>query len=340
MFDWLFKKNKNDEYVSCEWLEYGVNFGAIGIHHCCQFSHSDKNDKPVSSLNSKNQYCIREFFKQKNKVRKQHKKGKINERCIGCFDLKKQVWEDKNKITRMAIGPNTKCNASCIYCYTSYKKDFYNSKKDIPILYILKNFVENNFIDKECEITFNNGEPLIMDEFEDIVNLFVDNNVGKLRVHSSGIKYSTAVRRALESGRCDFIVSPDSGNKELYKKIKRIDAFDKVVENIKEYAKIQPTQANVQLKYIIIPTVNDTFDALKEFIDIAKECGVYRILLDIELWWYRKNSKNNTRIRKIFELAKQAKCYMEERGIVLLPSIIFDEASSSHKDIYDEVMMN
>ena len=76
MFDWLFKKNKNDEYVSCEWLEYGVNFGAIGIHHCCQFSHSDKNDKPVSSLNSKNQYCIREFFKQKNKVRKQHKKGK------------------------------------------------------------------------------------------------------------------------------------------------------------------------------------------------------------------------------------------------------------------------
>lgn len=340
MLNWLFKKENNKEYISCEWLEYGVNFGAIGIYHCCQFSHSDKNDKPVSVLNYKGRYNVGDFFRKKLKARKKHRNGEIDERCVGCFDLRKQLWDKNNQIKRMAIGPNTKCNAACIYCYTSIKKKYYNSKKDVPILNILKDMVRKNLIAQDCEITFNNGEPLIMDEFEDIINLFVDNNIGKLRVHSSGIKYSSAIQRALEAGKCDFIVSPDSGNKELYKKIKRIDAFDKVIENIKEYTKVQPTQSNVQLKYIIIPNYNDNFDALKEFIDVARECNVFRIALDIELWWYRKNSNNIDAIRKIFELVKQAKCYMEEYGIILLPSIIFDEASSSHKDIYNEVMMN
>ena len=139
---------------------------------------------------------------------------------------------------------------------------------------------------------------------------------------------------------CDFIVSPDCGNRDLYKKIKRVDAFDKVVENLKKYTQVQPSNSNVQLKYIVIPTLNDNFDDLKEFIDLAKSCDIHKISLDIELWWYRKNSTNIEEIKKIFILIKQAKKYMEELEIDFMPSIILSEASSTHKDIYDEIMMN
>lgn len=334
----LFSKNK--EYVSCNWLEYGIHFTSSGLDHCDKYAHPGGTPFSISQLDDNHQYNFADFFKKKRKARKQAKKGILPSGCNGCYLLKKKEWEPSDKIKCMAISPHTKCNSNCIYCYTSFNKRAYNSKKDIPIFNILKKLVEKEIISKDCEIAFNNGEPLIMDEFEDIVNLFVDNKIGRLRIHSSGISYSKSVERALTSGCCDIVISPDSGNSELYKKIKRVDKFDNVWTNIRKYALVQTDKSTVQVKYIIIPMVNDNEDNIKEFVDKAKSSGIQRILIDIEIWWYRKNAANEQKIQRIFELIKYAKQYISQSGLIFCSSITFDTAIATHKVLYDKVFGN
>ncbi len=332
MFDFLKKKK---EYVSCEWLEYGINLGMNGIYHCCQFAHSYKNDNPVTLLKPSKIYDIEDFFKKKNLVKKMHKKGIINERCIGCFDLKKKFWEEKFEIKKMAIGSISRCDANCIYCYTHRYKHIYNKIKDVPVLELLRKLIKKNLISKDCEISFNNGEPTIMDEFEDIVNLFWHNNIGKIRVHSSGIHYSEAIAKMLTRGNCELIISPDSGNRDLYKKIKNIDKFNDVWMNISKYVQSQnENKEQVRIKYIIIPSVNDKEEYIKEFVYKAKETSVSQIYIDIELNWYKQNSHNENKVKPILELVKNMQSYIEKENLIFSCSIVLNSAIHDYNDFY------
>lgn len=328
----FFKKEK--EYISCEWLEYGINLGANGIYHCCQFSVSNKNDAPVSALDSNKEYNIKDFLKQKRKARKQHRKGIINERCKGCFELKKKNWDSNFKITNLVIGGNTKCSASCIYCYTSFNKKIYNRQKDIPVIGVLNSLISEKLISHDCEVAFNNGEPVIMNGFDEIINILTDYKIRRIRVHSSALQYSKAVEKALEQGICDLVISPDSGNRELYRKIKNIDMFDICWGNIAKYAKSQKNQTQVQLKYIIIPGVNDKSENIAEFIEKVKESGVTHILIDIEMWWYRNNSENKDRIKEVFELVGYAESYIKQNDLTWNESIILCSAIDKYPELY------
>lgn len=333
----LFDKNK--EYVSCEFLESGINFGAWGLYHCCQFSHSDKNDLPISAVTSENQYDMEAFFKEKNKVRKQHRNGKISDRCKGCYELKSGVWAKNPQIKQIIIGSSTKCPMGCIYCYTNLRKKLYNTKKDIPVYEILKDLIAKNMISSDCSIAFNNGEPVLMDEFDAIVNLFLDNNIGKLTVNSAGVIIKESVKKALIAGRCEYVVSPDSGNAELYKKIKRVDSFDVVFENIKELLKIKQGESKIRLKYIIIPQINDKIELIKEFIDKAYDIGVCDLIFDFEFNWYGDNLKDKEEIRRLFILHDEAVSYCKKRRMAPIRSIILEAAIAANRNMYDELVM-
>ena len=66
---------------------------------------------------------------------------------------------------------------------------------------------------------------------------------------------------------------------QMYEKIKRVKAFDRVWENMAKYAAagVQDKHVNkgyVILKYIIIPGVNDNLSELKKFAQKAKEAAM------------------------------------------------------------------
>ena len=83
------------------------------------------------------------------------------------------------------------------------------------------------------------GDLTVLDEADDIINLCLDRGVSRMSFHSSCIYYSKGIERALkELNTMNFDFSIDCGNRELYKKIKRIDAFEQVITNIKKYLSI------------------------------------------------------------------------------------------------------
>ena len=60
---------------------------------------------------------------------------------------------------------------------------------------------------------------------DDLLNLFVEQKERNIIVHSSGIKYSPALAKAINVGCANVVLSFDSGCRETYKKIKTTFAF-------------------------------------------------------------------------------------------------------------------
>ena len=334
MFDFFFDKK---EYVSCEWLEYGINFAPKGLYHCPSFTHSYHNDEPVTPIKEDYTYDYDTFLAEKKKIRKNQRKNIIDIRCKGCLHLRKDVWSKKNKITKIAICQNTKCNSDCIYCFTHNEKTFYNQRPDTPVFEFIKKNIDKGIIGKDCAIEFGGGEPVISEEFDDILNYLLDNSFSIIKIHSSGIKYSKAIERALSLDVCNLIISPDAGERELFKKIKNVDSFDACWENISKYALAQnKNKEALKVKIVMVPTINDTLEDVKKFIDKTKDSNVNYMQIDIESEWYKKNNENIEEIKRLFSIIKSAEKYAKSLNIICAHSFTVCTAVFKYQELYDK----
>jgi MoaA/NifB/PqqE/SkfB family radical SAM enzyme len=100
-------------------------------------------------------------------------------------------------------------------------------------------------------------------------------------VMSSCIKFSEELAEIIAGPSSLLCASIDSGTRETYEKIKGVDAFEKVSENLKRYAELG---GNIHMKYIVLPE-NTTEADLKGFLELCKEikCKQIRISCDIKV---------------------------------------------------------
>ena len=156
-------------------------------------------------------------------------------------------------------------------------------------------------------IGFGGGEPTILPEFDKLIDLFLKNGFNDMRVPSSGIKYSKMIEKGIKTGQLSVVVSIDSSSRETYKKIKQVDAFKTVTNNLKKYAKAQRRSYNVISKYIIIPEINDTVEEIDNWLKFNKENNIGIIVIDIENSWLTKyrNEKPDERIVDLIKYVQQ-----------------------------------
>ena len=151
---------------------------------------------------------------------------------------------------------------------------------------------DRGYLRKGGHITIAGGEPSVAPEFDDLMKLFIDNELSSIRVLTNATKYSEVVEKGIEQGRVNIVVSVDSGTRETFIKVKRYDFYDKVWENVKKYASVQPQADRVKTKFILIPDVNDTKDEIDAWISKSIDCGVKHLAFDVEMMWYNKNKDN------------------------------------------------
>ena len=83
-------------------------------------------------------------------------------------------------------------------------------------------------------------------------------NGRNVEILTSGIKYCKSIEDAFVNDKLKMVVSIDSGTKETYLKIKGVDCFDKVIENLRKYVLASDfAKENITLKYIIVDKEND-----------------------------------------------------------------------------------
>ena len=303
----------------CDFLIHEIAFYKDSIRPCCSFSIEGDKTPFVNDYNGDIEK-FKLYLEKRAFFIKQFQDGEIPfcyPRCT-TYEPKK---DDKTsfQLKNIIISNYTKCSCNCIYCEQAaygrdknYKK-WLNTRTCYDIKPILIYLRENNYIEENCRFIICGGECSEYPKGEvDWLIYFANQCKGNLLILSSGIKYSTAIEQALINGNTILKISTDSGTQKTYEKIKRVKAFDNVWENIKKYSQniSFDNGSRIELKYIIIPNINDNVEEIIAFLDMAKNCNVKHIVVDVEHEWIKLN-KNNCDREKLSCLLN---CFFEHKS--------------------------
>ena len=314
------------EYFSCESINGGICFVEDKIMFCSKGNSAKNLAMPVIIDNFKGEKLdYNKIFEERDRAIALLKEGNCPEYCKGCIGLEKREWFENARWFEYVLFSNwTACNCSCIYCncnpksgqflikdinkYEKEQKD--NSFNLIPTVY---DMISNGYISKYTTIDFAGGEPTIYPYFEDMVKMLLEAGIQKMIVHSNAIRFSKVIQNAIKMGVMDIVVSPDSGTKACYEKVKRIAAYDRVWDNIKKYAsvKLPHTKNEVAVKYVIVPNVNDNKEELEAWIKKGISAGVNKFILNADNNFFFKKERNEENLKKIVELTDFFADYMQ-----------------------------
>ena len=276
------------KYKSCHLIEHGISIDVDSIKACCLSRDFDKGQLMIVPKYFDSKIDWNTLFNIKREQRK-FQQQKDLPACEGCYNIREEDWDEEDYISYINFDHWSQCNSNCIYCGVQANKP----KTKNNILGAIKELIKLGKFKNNGEITFQGGEPTVLKEFEPLLNLFIKAG-SKVRIHSSGILFSRAIREGLKKGAVTVVISPDSAYKETYKTVKRVDKFNKVWDNIKHYRKnLKPEmQELVKVKYIIIPGINDTFEEITEFINRIKQIDIKSVIVDIEYAYANRNINN------------------------------------------------
>lgn len=307
------------ESYYCEKLEKTLHFLPDEVKFCC--SCAEGAGIKISDFSKFNKKGI---TMAKKRYIKFLKNGQLPKECSGCIEYKKRSIKQRikeffekpveTKISHIIVDHFKQCDCNCSYC--SQTKFFPSKTQNYELLPIIKQLYEQKMIDLEnLKVEFQGGNISELKEFEDLMNEFHAHNCDDFVILMNGIKYIPVLEKIGNNWKSHICISLDAGTRGTYKKIKNVDAFDQVIENIKKLR--QHSKAQISLKYIIIKDVNDNMEELEKFLNIAREIGnIEPLHLEIDY--------NNTLLAKgikfeipkhYYEMFDKAEKYCKENNL-------------------------
>lgn len=212
--------------------------------------------------------------------------------CKDCFYLRERKEDDviSDKFKLINISHWTQCNCGCFYCARMWlthgkitkrpeKSEFYD------FLPFLKQLYKEDLLDREnLTACFQGGDISILKEFEPCVKEFLKQGIKEFTILTNNIRYQPIVKKLLDMDKVWFNVSIDSGCRETYKKIKRVDKFNDVINNLKKYAKTN-NKHRLSAKFILLDHMNDNKEEIEKFISLMANIGVPHVEFMIDYKW-------------------------------------------------------
>lgn len=211
--------------------------------------------------------------------------------CENCIYLKEKKTEDEysDQFELIYLNNWTQCNCGCYYCdrleYSKGKITKGKVKSEYyDILPIIKGLYKHNLLNKEkLRVVFHGGDLSVLKEFEPLVKLFLKEGVHKIDFSSNNILFQPLISKCLKQNIASLNMALDSGTRETYKKIKKVDKFNDVIKNLKRYVK-ESKQDNpeINVKFIILKGMNDNEFEISKFIETMVSIGIKRVSLHLE----------------------------------------------------------
>jgi len=222
---------------------------------CC--GNFNRSKSPFIEL--KNASGLSEFFELRDKMMDDMANHTESGSCFGCPHIREH-WRFKEKSLRgIRYGGNFICNCKCTYC-----SGWENVDSHLSHIFIINviDYLENHSECNQRHYHLFPGEIAIHPQNRPLLEKVKGHD---LVIGTNATIYSEALADVLSLGRSVINVSLDSGTRETYNKVKGIDAFDKVRENLHRYAE----NGKIVLKYIFMQGVNDTDRDLDGFFSLA-----------------------------------------------------------------------
>lgn len=153
------------------------------------------------------------------------------------------------------------CNFNCPYC-RGLKQEIYGDRKIKELsLEEIKNIIDLWCTEGPVEnIRFSGGEPTLHKDIIDIIKYCKDKEIKRITISTNGSNDWDLYKKLILSGANDFSISLDSCCATDAKELSGgIDAWDKVVENIKKISKYTYVTLGVVLTE---KNINDTNDII------------------------------------------------------------------------------
>ena len=99
-------------------------------------------------------------------------------------------------------------------------------------------------------------------------------------------------------------LSIDSGTPETWHKVKGVDNFYHVLDNLAAYRKASQRAGQITLKYIVCPGINDSEEDFLAFVDIVKFLDVQSVILSRDLREGRFSEKTLESAARLLAICK------------------------------------
>ncbi len=301
----------------CKYLNNSICFNEDKILFCTIGNDAQSRRLPIVEEDfDGNLERFEEALEKINRYKEELKSGIVPKFCDRCIQIReiedRENNESRGEEFKYVLFSNWyKCNSKCIYCQKPIRGGKYidtNREPVYNIIPIIKLMIERKMITENSIIDFAGagGEPTLYEYFDEAINLLLKSSVRKIIVHTNAIKYNENIAKGIEKGIMDISVSVDSGSKKVYEKLKRVDTYDKVWENIKRYAIVKSplTDNEIICKYIIIPGYNDTQQEITRWLKKSKEAGVSKLVLNADDRIFQSEEKDSFVLMKIISLTE------------------------------------
>ncbi len=297
---------------TCRFIEHGIYFkqlaeDSLTVKHCCNMDALPENEQPhLIETYKGGEIDWEKLFEEKRKDREKFARGEYYDSCKNCWELQEIEADKEDYISHVTLAHITKCNSRCVYCGIGKDETLHNSPQKYRLLPLLKEMKEKNLLRFTGSLRYMGGEPTLLHDFEEITDMFVENNIPEIYLPTSGIKLSKAMLRACAKVPiCNIFISVDSGCEETYKKIKGLNAYKAVMNSLKQYADANIMREHVISKFIAVLDINDNTEELDKWIAESKKAGVVMLAFDIE-YSYANNVENEKYMKHLINLKNYA----------------------------------
>jgi hypothetical protein len=189
--------------------------------------------------------------------------------CATCANLKEARYKDVSfeylggepLPAGLNIQHYTACNQHCTYC--CYAQADSLIKPQYNILDYLELFRRQGKLRGNNWIDFSGGEPAMLENFDEILNYLLGNDMGTVVVYSNAAIFSQSIYDALKKNRIILTTSLDTGMASTYAKLRGSKVFPRVIGNLIRYR--NSGTRRLWLKYVITE-INRTEDDLWSFV--------------------------------------------------------------------------
>lgn len=257
------------KYTSCRCLETRIGFSEKMILICpSSFGRHQSPRIPYTQDPAKN---IKNFLAARDEIIDCVSTGRpVTEgdkayTCIGCPELKERYWAVNRRINDICFSIKHKCNFSCCYCVENKvdKSALTGNENLDAVLGTMQLMSERGIIDTLAIVAVAPTE-ITIHPYRDKILDFTQQYVCQFTTNAS--VYVEQIAASLQNSGKMF-TSLDAGTRETFRRVKGVDRFERVCDNLKRYAE----SGEVEMKYIFLPGMNDNPADVDGFLAVGRE---------------------------------------------------------------------
>jgi len=277
-------------YKSCAFINgFALNFNdrMDGGRRCVTLCCEPLPDIPAIALCETGKETLEVFRQMRERVILEsvspNEERKFTSACQKCADYSLGDWKNSYLISyiNLSMYP-APCQCKCSYCTVC--KDYFNTGNtaDVAECYekvfdTLKHALEIGIIAPKAHWQVSTGEIAIHPYRQRIFDIVQNRTV---TFYTNCFIFDSHIAANLAANPDSTInLSIDSGSRETWRKVKGVDNFREIIENLAKYRNSSSRPGQITLKYIVLPGVNDNHDDYAAVIDLMKGLGTTHLTL-------------------------------------------------------------